>query len=81
MSNTAHVKPPYLENLRDLITHARNLAEREVWDRDEMTPEVLTSTRLYERDALENFIGEVGCVIQEARKRIRYLESILAEDI
>lgn len=79
--NVTPIKPPYFENLRDLITHAYKLGEREVFDQEDMTPDELTSTRIYERDALENFIGEVQCVVQEARKRIRYLETILAQDI
>lgn len=81
MSNVTPIMPPYFDNLRELIRHAENMGMRELYEQDELPGETITSTRLYEREALENFIGEAQCVIQEATKRIRYLETVLAEDL
>jgi hypothetical protein len=39
------------------------------------------SRMAYERDALNNLIGEAGCVINEARQRLNYLEQLLSEEI
>lgn len=80
MSNVTPILPPYFDNLRELIRHAQNMGERDFYESNELPGETITSTRLYEREALENFIGEAQCVIMEATKRIRYLETILAED-
>lgn len=78
--NIEYVEPPYFENLRELSRHAENLADMsEEWDLT--LKETRMSTYLYERDALENLIGEARCTIQEAIKRVRYLETLLAQEI
>lgn len=73
----------YYDNLRELIRHAENLQEVELHyiEGVGINKDGKTSARIYERDALENFIGEAQCVIQEATRRIRYLETVLAEDV
>lgn len=81
MSNTVVIEPPYFDNLRDIMRSAESFGEREVYEQEFLNPEGLVSTRLYEREALENFIGEAKCVIQEATKRVRYLDNLLAEDL
>ena len=78
--NIEYVEPPYFDNLRELTRHAEQLADMtEEWDIS--LKETRISTYLYERDALENLIGEAECVIQEATKRVRYLETLLAQEI
>jgi hypothetical protein len=78
--NIEYVEPPYFGNLRELTRHAETLADMtEEWDLE--LKETRVSTYLYERDALENLIGEAKCMIQEATKRVRYLETLLAQEI
>jgi len=79
--NVNPILPPYFDNLRELIRHAENLGQREHFESEDLELDALISTRIYERDALENFIGEAQCVIQEVTKRVRYLETRIAEDV
>lgn len=73
MSNAKPVDV-YFGNLRELIRHAEAMsggAHRDFAD------EYDKSSGLYEKQALENVIGEMGCLINECERRIRYLETVL----
>ena len=73
----------YFDNLLELIRHVETLQDIEIHyiEGYDISREQKVSARIYERGALENFIGEASCVITEAYKRIQYLETILAEDV
>jgi hypothetical protein len=73
----------YYDNLRELMRHAETFQEMEVYyiEGVDISKDSKTSARIYERDALENLIGEAQCVINEVARRINYLETVLAEDV
>ena len=74
MSNAQPVEV-YFGNLRELMRHAETLGSPV----ECLSDEVETSRLLYERDALNNLAGELRCVANEVERRIRYIETVLAE--
>jgi hypothetical protein len=75
VSNVQFIFPPYFDSLRELMRHA------EAMQGGIATHDQAISRLLYERDALQNFIGEAACVIREAEQRIRYLETAASEGV
>lgn len=64
--------------LMNLIDHIDSLRRFEEFT---TSTDHKVSAQIYEKQTLENLVGELDCVMLEANKRIRYLESVLAEHL
>ncbi len=76
MFNAQQVDPVNLQNLEDLLQHVIDISRNASGN---MAFKV--SRMAYERDALTNLIGEAGCVINEARQRLKYLDELLSQEV
>ena len=77
MSNVPNVEVNF-GLLMNLIDHIESLRRSEKYA---ATLDHKVSAQIYEKQTLENLAGELECVILEANKRIRYLESVLADHV
>ena len=72
-----------LSNLESLLRsheHIKIVALRYALQ-DDPNPDQVVSNLAYERTILEMLQGEMGCVVNEIGKRIKYLDTRLCEQI